>query len=282
MPTPCYRVRDWDRYFENNRTREYKQLAWLPVPNKHDGDGYTELLDHPNGTAHYGAWMLIAQVASKCEMRGTLLRDGGRPYDAATLARKTRGSRQVIEEALPRLVAIGWLEIIDLESEQLTQNTQATAAIPQATADSSQAEPARVCARARLRTNETNETKRNESTDENRTEANERTRNGTPVSDGHLADSKRPPSRFFKDGGMGTKAKADHRNGDTDQELEQLCEKVLGRDEMVHCRSRWFKRARDNPDKLRRVLGEMAANEREGGRITNRGGYAEDLWKRFS
>jgi hypothetical protein len=112
-----YRIRDWARNFENNRTRELKKMDWVPVPNKHDGDGFTELLDHENGMAHYGAWHLILQVASKCDPRGTLLRDGAgggkTPHTPHSLARITRGSAAVFGEAIGRLVNIGWLETCD-------------------------------------------------------------------------------------------------------------------------------------------------------------------------
>jgi hypothetical protein len=66
------RIVDWELHFENNRTKELKRLTWVPFPNRHDGDGYTELLDHPDGAAHYGAWCAMVQVASKCDPRGTL------------------------------------------------------------------------------------------------------------------------------------------------------------------------------------------------------------------
>jgi hypothetical protein len=112
----AYRIVDWDDNFENNRTRILKNLDWIPFPNKHDGDGFTELLDHKNGMAHYGAWCLIAQVASKCHPRGTLMRDGERPYDVTTLARVTRGRREIFEEAIPRLIFIGWIEEFDFVS----------------------------------------------------------------------------------------------------------------------------------------------------------------------
>jgi hypothetical protein len=137
MSPTCLRVRDWNKHFENNRTRELKKLDWVPMPNKHDGDGYSELLDHPNGVAHYGAWCLIAQVASKCEEvapkcggRGTLLREGAKPYDAASLARVTRGDRKVFEEAIPRLIAIGWLECIPLQQIGVTPNPAPACDIP--------------------------------------------------------------------------------------------------------------------------------------------------------
>ena len=60
------RVKDWNLLFENNRTRGLKHLDWVPMPNKMDSDGYTELVDHPNGAAHLGAWFAIVQIASRC------------------------------------------------------------------------------------------------------------------------------------------------------------------------------------------------------------------------
>lgn len=112
-----YRIRDWNKHFENNRTRELKRMDWLPVPNRHDGSGFTLLLDHPNGMAHYGAWHLILQVASKCEPRGTLLREGaGGVFFGITpqdLARMSHGSAGIFEEVLPRLVDIGWVEVCE-------------------------------------------------------------------------------------------------------------------------------------------------------------------------
>jgi hypothetical protein len=120
-----FRIVDWERNFENNRTKELKKLSWVPFPNKHDGDGYTELLDHPDGAAHYGAWCAIVQVASKCEPRGTLLRDGARPHDAASLARVTKIPRAYLEAAISRLInPVGWIEVVaDPEPEQRFMET---------------------------------------------------------------------------------------------------------------------------------------------------------------
>ena len=84
-----YKISGWDKHFENNRTRELKFLSWVPFPNKHDGDGYTELMDHKDGVTlteqpcpqfykvknskrqgffgheltHYGVRLVIATVA---------------------------------------------------------------------------------------------------------------------------------------------------------------------------------------------------------------------------
>jgi len=110
------RVVDWLLNFENNRSRELKKLDWVPVPNKHDGDGLTMLLEHENGAAHFGAWNMIIQVASKCDPRGTLVRHGGKIHDSASLSRMTRIPREIFDEVIPRLVddEIGWLEYVSL------------------------------------------------------------------------------------------------------------------------------------------------------------------------
>ena len=114
------RIKDWDRLFENSRSRQVAELRWVSLPNKHDGDGYTELVTgHPNGPAHYGAWVVIVQVASKCQPRGTLVRDNGESHDPASLARKTRFPAELFAEAVPRLLnpEIGWLEQFDPVSQ---------------------------------------------------------------------------------------------------------------------------------------------------------------------
>lgn len=131
-----YRIRDWSQHFENNRTRELKELRFVILPNKHDGDGYTELLDHPNGAAHYGAWCALVQVASKCDPRGTLLRDGDRPHDSASLARLTRIPAGVFDEVIPRLTTIGWLESDEAKTPEQAQSIQTDSEIPQETAGS--------------------------------------------------------------------------------------------------------------------------------------------------
>jgi hypothetical protein len=107
------RIKDWDKHFENNRTRELKKLSWVPFPNKQDGDGYTELMEYKNGVTYFGCWCAICEVASKCDPRGTLMRDGKRPHDYGSLSRMTRISKEILEEAIKILINIGWLEVYD-------------------------------------------------------------------------------------------------------------------------------------------------------------------------
>ena len=134
------KIRDWEHHFENNRTRELKSLGWVPLPNRQDGDGYTELLDHKDGASHYGAWVAIVQVASRCDPRGTLLRDGRTSlhcskiaHDSASLSRMTRIPKHILQAAIERLISIGWLEAVETETDAAKEDnieSQGDATIP--------------------------------------------------------------------------------------------------------------------------------------------------------
>jgi hypothetical protein len=134
----CIQIVDWDAHYENNRTRELKKMAWVPMPNSHDGDGYTQLLSHPNGAAHFGAWCALVEVASRCEPRGTLLRktvripqegavipqvpaqgvrEARESHNSSSLARMTRIPEELWDEVLPRLVSIGWIRYYTIPQE---------------------------------------------------------------------------------------------------------------------------------------------------------------------
>lgn len=129
-----YRIRNWSDLFENNRTRELKHMAWVPVPNRHDGDGYTTLVSRKNGAAIYGAWMVILQVASRCDPRGTLLRAPQKPHDAASIARITRLPEADIQAALDACTTeTQWLEVEDIPTipQEGAVKPQEDAPIPQ-------------------------------------------------------------------------------------------------------------------------------------------------------
>jgi len=111
-----YRIKDWNKHYENNRTRELKRLDWVPVPINHDGDGYTLLTGHDDAPALLGCWLAIVQVAAKCDPRGTLLRRAKMPHDAASLARITRLPQGAIQRALNICEhECNWLETEELE-----------------------------------------------------------------------------------------------------------------------------------------------------------------------
>jgi hypothetical protein len=107
-----YRVRNWDKHYENNRSRVLKKLGWLPIPNRLDNDGYVELVTHPSGPAHFGVWVAILQTASRCNPRGTLVRDNLSHHTVESIARITRMPADLVGDAIARLLSIGWLEVV--------------------------------------------------------------------------------------------------------------------------------------------------------------------------
>jgi hypothetical protein len=114
-----FRIKGWDKNYENNRTRTMDEMRWVPIPNKFDGDGYTEMVDGPDGASIYGAWVAIVAVASKCHPRGTLVRQNGSAHTAETIGRQTRLSVKSIEKALQKASspAVSWMEVIEIESD---------------------------------------------------------------------------------------------------------------------------------------------------------------------
>jgi hypothetical protein len=116
---PLLRVCKWDQLFENNRSRDMKRTNWFPVPNDLSADGYVELVGHQEGAAHLGVWSAILMVASRARpRRGVLLKEDGRPHTAESIARVTRLHETVVKEAIPRLLEIGLLEIVDSHAHE--------------------------------------------------------------------------------------------------------------------------------------------------------------------
>ncbi len=110
MSRLTYRIRDWDRHFENSQSRKYQSISWVAIPNKHDGKSFRRLMRRPDGCALYGCWVLIVQVASKCPVRGVLADVDG-PLDAEDISLKCDAPTALVAEALAVLSApeIGWL-----------------------------------------------------------------------------------------------------------------------------------------------------------------------------
>lgn len=127
---PIYRIKDWDTRYENNRTRAYKKLDWVPMPNKMDGDGYTELVELSKGEKEYfgalrfAGWCALIEIASRCDPRGTLCRNsaGTCGHTAETLSRISRLPIIVFDLVFDRAMQIGWIEDISNENKEL-QNT---------------------------------------------------------------------------------------------------------------------------------------------------------------
>lgn len=96
-------------------------MSWVPVPNNHDSDGYTFIITKPNGLQIYGAWQMILQVASKCMRRGDLISESGKPYTPASIARKSRCDQKQLEESLPTIFEVGWLEEVVMQDKEFEE-----------------------------------------------------------------------------------------------------------------------------------------------------------------
>ena len=107
----AYRIKDWDEHFEKAQSRVCSNMAWVAVPNKHDGKGYRRLVRHPRRVELFTAWILIVQVASKQKKRGLLVDLDG-PITAEDISDCTGYPTEIFELAFSVLIEpkIGWLE----------------------------------------------------------------------------------------------------------------------------------------------------------------------------
>lgn len=110
--TPTYSIIGWNELYENSQSRKCKDLHWVPVPNAHDGEGFSHVMSHKKGAEIFTAFILILQVASKCPERGVLVNKKGVPYTAESLALKTRGNVEWFRFALDFLSSneVGWIQ----------------------------------------------------------------------------------------------------------------------------------------------------------------------------
>jgi len=113
-----WRIKDWNNHYENAKSEVVQAARWVPVPNKQDGDGYLTLLDHKDGAAHYGCFMAIVLLASKCGAhgaRGNLRQSNGIPHTVETISRKTHMPPALVLATLNRCrgVEVGWVEWVD-------------------------------------------------------------------------------------------------------------------------------------------------------------------------
>ena len=116
------RVYDWNRCFENSRTRQVDALTWVRLPVKSDSDGYVrfiEMDDPLKSLAMFGAWTALVKVAARCKPRGVLVRDGTIPLTASDLARRSNMGHDfapLFKEMMERAKGVGWL--ISLTKEE--------------------------------------------------------------------------------------------------------------------------------------------------------------------
>ena len=124
-----YRIKNWADNYENNRTREMKNMSWVPLPINLHGSGYVALMSKKNGPAMFGTWCALLELAATCEIRGTFSRGRGIPHTISTISSQLRIPEKLIAATLELLESeeIDWVESI--ESDIYKENP---APLPQA------------------------------------------------------------------------------------------------------------------------------------------------------
>jgi len=114
MSKPTYRIKDWSANFEKAQSRKCKKTYWVALSNRHDGKSYRRIMAHPRQAEVFAAWVLMVQIASRCEPRGLLI-DDNEGLDADDMAFSTGLNKESFELALEVLCQkkIGWLERIE-------------------------------------------------------------------------------------------------------------------------------------------------------------------------
>lgn len=102
-----YKIRDWKENFERDRTKQWKHLQWVPIPNK-QGTGYRKIIKQKNGLEIFACWIALVETASKSTPRGDLSK-----YTIDDLSDLTLISPQKIQPAIKFLSEVlDWIEVI--------------------------------------------------------------------------------------------------------------------------------------------------------------------------
>lgn len=113
-------INSWQRVFESSLSKESGAALSLPMKR---GTGYAKLSKLDHGAAVYGVWIALLQVALGCVPRGTLIYTDGtgvKAHDDESLSLVTGFGLRDVSAALAALIDIGWLEYVEI----LTENPQ--------------------------------------------------------------------------------------------------------------------------------------------------------------
>lgn len=123
---PLYRVRDWDAYFENAKSRTIDKCAYLVSPNKHGGSGWSEVMGEEDGAAIWGIWKMILDLCSRQrkQREGWLTDNGkndGRRLSARNLSNQFRRPIGEIHRCLQVMSdpAVGFIELVEGQPEHI-------------------------------------------------------------------------------------------------------------------------------------------------------------------
>jgi len=111
------KIRDWTTHFERDRTKQWKHLEWVPIPNK-QGIGYRKIMRQKEGPTIFGCWIALVEVASTCTPRGDLTK-----YNMQDLSDLTLIDQKVLLSAIEYLSkTLDWIEVILSNDKNLDTN----------------------------------------------------------------------------------------------------------------------------------------------------------------
>lgn len=103
-----YRIRDWSLHFEQDRSKQWKILKWVPIPNK-QGKGYRKIMAEKNGLEIFACWIALVQQASLCNPRGDLSK-----YNLSDLSLLTLISSDKLQKSIEYCSqTLDWIEVIE-------------------------------------------------------------------------------------------------------------------------------------------------------------------------
>jgi hypothetical protein len=102
------KIRNWDNYFEADRSRQWKSIKWVPIPNK-QGLGYKKIMAQKNGAEIFGCWCALVQQGSLCDPRGDLSK-----YTILDISVNTMIPFDTLQNAINYIVQnLDWIEVIE-------------------------------------------------------------------------------------------------------------------------------------------------------------------------
>jgi len=111
----AYQIIDWNRFYENAKSRSIDNCSWSPIPTKQDGLSYRRIAkEFPQYYAVFVGLVLACMKQRKEDRAGWLTDDGtaeGIAWTASDISAKIGINEDVIEGALPYLCSdrIKWL-----------------------------------------------------------------------------------------------------------------------------------------------------------------------------
>lgn len=105
-----YAIKDWEKTFENYRSREVENLRYVSLPVRQDREAFRRLLSTRSGREAYTVFIVLVQIAARCSPRG-VLRDERGDITPPRVAAVVPIPESVIRDAMQLLATqeIGWL-----------------------------------------------------------------------------------------------------------------------------------------------------------------------------